>query len=92
MNKKLTLNRSKNVEIDLIDMFWAILARWRSILACTLILAVVFGAVKGGSTMLRLRDADFVADMEETNQKNLKAYETEKAELDDRLQFIEDEQ
>ena len=89
MNEKLTLNRSKTVEIDLIDMFWAILAHWRSILACTLIFAIVFGAVKGGSTMLRLRDADFVADMEETNQKNQKAYETEKAELDDRLQFIE---
>ena len=92
MNEELTLNRSKTVEIDLIDMFWAILAHWRSILACTLIFAIVFGAVKGGSTMLRLRDADFVADMEETNQKNQKAYETEKAELEGRLQSIMDEQ
>ena len=92
MNEELTLNRSKTVEIDLIDMFWAILAHWRSILACTLILAIVFGAVKGGSTMLRLRDVDFVADMEETNRQNQETYEIEKAELEGRLQSIMDEQ
>lgn len=91
MNEELTLNRSKTVEIDLIDMFWAILARWRFILACTLFLAVVFGAVKGGSTMLRLRDVDFVADMEETNRQNQETYEIEKAELEGRLQSIMDE-
>ncbi len=92
MNEELTLNRSKTVEIDLIDMFWAILAHWRSILACTLMFAIVFGAVKGGSTMLRLRDVDFVADMEETNRQNQETYEIEKAELEGRLQSIMDEQ
>ncbi len=84
-------NEVRNKEINLLDLFWYLLSRWRRILLSAMIAAFLFGAFTAIPSFSRLHNAEYLASLQATNEKKLQDYEEEKAHLEERLALIEEE-
>lgn len=83
-------------EIDLKDLMFAVLHKWRPILLTAVILAVVLGGYKAVSVYKQQNDAEIIKESEETYEEALKVYEKNKEtcerEIDNLLTDIDNQQ
>lgn len=66
-------------EIDLKDLMFAVLYKWRPIIITAVIAAVLLGGFKGMRSFQNYRDADAQAEAQESYQQDLEVYNTSKA-------------
>lgn len=78
--------RGSATELDLADLFWSVLGRWRRILASGLILAVLLGGVSAARSFPRLNDADYLRNMEERNAEAVRVYEINRREYESQIE------
>ena len=83
-------------EIDLKDLLFAMLYKWRLILVVALALGIVLGGFKAFSTYMSQNDPAVLAEKEEEYQKDLEIYEKNKStserEIDNLLKDIAEQQ
>jgi len=83
-------------EIDLKDLMFAVLHKWRPILLVAVILAVLLGGYKAASAYKHQNNADVIKETEEKYQEDLKVYEknmeTCEREIENLLTDIENQQ
>ncbi|MCI8725606.1 MAG: chain-length determining protein [Hungatella sp.] len=72
-------NETYEQEIDLKDLMFVVLRRWRSILVTAVVLAVLTGGFKIGQSLHQQSDPEFLKTAEEDYQKELSMYELNKA-------------
>ena len=73
-----SINNTYEQEIDLKDLMFAVLHKWRGILLAAVVLGLVLGGYKAYSTYQNQNDPETVQTAEETYETELKAYEKEK--------------
>lgn len=78
----------RNKEINLSDLLWYLMSKWRKILLFAVIFAFVFGATKAIPSLYRLRSSAYAAVIQESNEKALQEYEEEKMMLEERQALI----
>lgn len=66
-------------EIDLKDLMFAVLHKWRPIIVTAVIFAVLLGGFKGGRSYQSYCDVDKQAEAQDLYQQDLEVYETSKA-------------
>ena len=66
-------------EIDLKDLMFAVLHKWRPIIVTAVIFAVLLGGFKGVRSYQSYRDEDKQAEAQDLYQQDLEVYETSKA-------------
>jgi tetrahydromethanopterin S-methyltransferase subunit B len=74
--------------VDLADIFWSVVARWRSILVCALVLALLLGAYKGAGGLKKLNDPDFVRAAQESSEAEQHKYTVMEESLRSRMDDI----
>lgn len=67
------------VELDLKDLMFAVLHKWRPILAVAIIMAMLLGGAKGISTYKKQNDPETAKEVMTTYQNDLELYEKNKA-------------
>lgn len=77
-------------EIDLKDLMFAVLRRWRVIIVVAIVLAVALGGYKVGSGLAKQADTEYVEQQREEYQTSLDLYESNKATLEREIQNLED--
>lgn len=78
-------------EIDLKQLIIAVLRKWRWIIFCALIFAVLGGAYKGITGFMKLNDAEYMAEQEKTVGEAKEQYETQKELYQTQLKSLESE-
>jgi hypothetical protein len=72
------MNNTYEQEIDLKDLIFYILKRWRSVLFIAVVLAVLIGGSKLGQGILRYQDKQYLAELQEIYDTDLKNYRVTK--------------
>lgn len=72
-------NDTYEQEIDLKDLMFVVLRKWRPILLVAIVLAVLAGGYKIGKALSQQSDPEFLKEAEENYQKELSMYEMNKA-------------
>ena len=78
-------------EIDLKQLMIAVLRKWRVIILCAVIFAVLGGSYKGITGFMKLQDAEYMAEQEETIGEANEQYETQKELYQTQLKSLESE-
>ena len=65
-------------EIDLKQLIIAVLRKWRTIILCAMVFAVLGGAYKGITGFIKLNDAEYMAEQDKTVGEANEQYETQK--------------
>lgn len=80
MKESTTENNSNEVvEIDLKDLMFAVLHKWRPVLAVAVIMAVLLGGAKGAMTYRKQNDPETAKEVRVTYQNDLELYEKNKS-------------
>lgn len=77
-------NNNYEQEIDLKDLMFAVLRKWRLILAAAVLFAVLLGGFKAAKGLGQMRDEAYVAENQKVYEESLKQYETAKSRLEKR--------
>ena len=77
--------------LDLGDVFWAVLSKWRRLLVWGLILAVLFGALGAYRAASKAHNAAYLAQAEEKYAQSLERYEAGKNGLETQIARYSDE-
>ncbi len=89
-------NNTYEQEIDLKDLMFAVLYRWRPIIAAALILAVLLGGYRAVSAYRSQNDADVIAKAQKDYEDELVLYqknlENSEREIDNLVESIEEQQ
>ncbi len=86
MNEKLIQKiRDSATVLNLADLFWSVFGRWRRILVCGLVLAVLLGGASAARSFPRLRDADYLHQVEQSNAEAIRVYEINRKELESQI-------
>ena len=72
-------NSNEVVEIDLKDLMFAVLHKWRPVLAVAVIMAVLLGGAKGTMTYRKQNDPETAKEARVTYQNDLELYEKNKS-------------
>ena len=72
-------NSNEVVEIDLKDLMFAVLHKWRPVLAVAVIMAVLLGGAKGAMTYRKQNDPETAKEARVTYQNDLELYEKNKS-------------
>ena len=72
-------NSNEVVEIDLKDLMFAVLHKWRPVLAVAVIMAVLLGGAKGAMTYRKQNDPETAKEARVTYQNDLELYENNKS-------------
>lgn len=72
-------NANEVVEIDLKDLMFAVLHKWRPVLAVAVIMAVLLGGAKGTMTYRKQNDPETAKETRVTYQNDLELYEKNKS-------------
>lgn len=72
-------NNTYEQEIDLKDLMFAILHKWRPIIICAIILGIALGGYKVGNGLAKQRDAEFVQKEQENYNNDILTYERTKS-------------
>ena len=71
-------NNAYEQEIDLKDLMFTVLRRWRSIILIAFVLAILFGGYKCGKELMNQGNEEFVTDLKEQYENDLEKYEQSK--------------
>lgn len=82
-------NNNYEQEIDLKDLMFAVLRKWRLILAAAVLFAVLLGGFKAAKGLGQMRDEAYVAENQKVYEESLKQYETAKSRLEKEIDNIE---
>lgn len=77
-------------EIDLKDLMFAVLRKWRPIIVIAIIFAVLLGGLKTVKGIGQLNDAEYVEKNQKTYETNLEQYESTKTRLEREIKNIQD--
>ena len=77
--------RSSGTELDVADLFWSVAGKWRRILACGLVLALLFGGFSAMRDFARLKDADYLLDVQMRNTEAVRVYEINRKECEGQI-------
>ena len=72
-------NANEVVEIDLKDLMFAVLHKWRPVLVVAIIMAVLLGGAKGTMTYRKQNDPETAKEARVTYQNDLELYEKNKS-------------
>lgn len=72
------MNNKDEYEIDLIDLMFYILKKWRPVLIIAVILAILMGGYKICRGVIKYQDKQYLADLQETYDTDLKNYHVTK--------------
>lgn len=75
-------------EIDLKDLMFSVLRRWRPIILIAIIFALLLGGLKVFKGLGQIKDAEFMAEKEQEYQDSLDQYEISKARLSKEIENI----
>lgn len=78
-------------EIDLKQLMIAVLRKWRVIILCAFIFAVLGGAYKGITGFMKLKDSEYMEEQRKTVEEKEEQYETQKALYETQLKSLEKE-
>lgn len=82
-------NSNNEYEINLKDLFFHVLQKWRSIIIFAVILAVLLGGMKMLPGLSSLKNTEYLAQQQEAFEESKKVYETQKAGLDQQIENIQ---
>ena len=74
-------NNTYEQEIDLKDLMFVVLRKWRPILLIAVLLAVAAGGYKGGQVLLKQSSPEYVQDAQKKYEEELSLYERTKASI-----------
>lgn len=77
--------RGSASELDLADLFWSVLGKWRRILVCGLILAVLLGAFSAGRTFAHMKDPEYLQEVQLRNSEAVRVYEINRKECEGQI-------
>lgn len=77
-------------EIDLKDLMFAVLRKWRPIILIAIVFALLLGAFKTVKGIQQLGDAEFVQKNQQTHKTNMDQYESTKKRLEREIQNLQD--
>lgn len=77
-------------EIDLKDLMFAVLRKWRPIILIAIVFALLLGGLKTVKGIQQLGDEEFVKKNQETYQANLDQYESTKTRLEREVKNLQD--
>ena len=77
-------NETYEQEIDLKDLMFVVLRKWRPILLIAVLLAVAAGGYKGGQVLLKQSSPEYVQDAQKKYEEELSLYERTKARSEER--------
>ena len=83
-------NNMYEQEIDLKDLMFAVLHKWKGILLLAVIFAVLLGGMKGLSAYKTQTDAGHIKEVQETYENDLKFYESSKDSYDREIENLVD--
>lgn len=82
------MNNTYEQEIDLKDLIFYIVKRWRPILLIAVILAALMGGYKLCKGVLKSQDKQYMADLQETYDSDLKNYHVAKDEYERKIDTL----
>lgn len=78
-------------EVDLKELLIWVLRRWRGIILCALIFAILGGAFKGITGLAKLHDAEYMESQRKTVEEDQEQYDTQKELYETQLKNLENE-
>lgn len=92
MNEELIAKiRRSASELDIADLFWSVMGKWRRILVCGLALALLLGGFSGLRGLSRLRDTEYLQNVNQSNAEAVRVYEINRKEYESQVRrFSED--
>lgn len=83
-------SKSYEQEIDLKDLMFAVLRKWRLIIVIAVVFALLLGGIKTLKGVNQLSDVEFVKKNQETYSATLEQYETTKKRLEKEITNLQD--
>lgn len=78
--------RESATVLNMADLFWSVLGKWRRILVCALALALLLGGVSAARSFPRLRDTEYLRNVEESNAEAVRVYELNRKEYESQIE------
>ena len=78
-------------EINLLDLFWYIVSKWRIILIVSFLFAALAASFKAVPSFLKLRDSSYMSALQEKNTKLTADFEEKKGSLEGQYSLIIDQ-
>lgn len=75
-------------EIDLKDLMFAVLRKWRPIILIAIIFAVLLGGMKGAGGLKQIKDSEYLASRQQEYDNSMEQYEISKASLEKEVENI----
>lgn len=82
-------NNNYEQEIDLKDLMFAVLRKWRLILATAVLFAVLLGGFKTAKGLGQMRDETYVSENQKAYEESLEQYEITKGRLEKEIENIQ---
>ena len=83
-------NNNYEQEIDLKDLMFAVLRRWRPIIIIAVLFAVLLGGLKTVKGIGQLSDEEYVKKNQDTYQMNMEQYTSTKDRLEKEIKNLQD--
>lgn len=83
-------NTTYEQEIDLKDLMFAVLHKWKGVILVAVIFAVLFGGAKGFSAYRQLSDEEYIKEVRETYESDLEQYENSKESFEREIENLKD--
>jgi hypothetical protein len=77
--------RESATVLNMADLFWSVLGKWRRILICALILALLLGGLSAARSFPRLHDTEYLRDVEARNAEAVRVYELNRKEYESQI-------
>lgn len=75
-------------EIDLKELMFAVLRKWRPIILVAIIFAILLGGFKIAKGFMQMNDAEYVADKAKENEANIDQYNSSKNRLENEVENL----
>lgn len=77
--------RDSATVLNMADLFWSVLGKWRRILVCALVLALLLGGLSAARSFPRLHDTEYLRGVEERNAEAVRVYELNRKEYESQI-------
>lgn len=75
-------------EIDLKDLMFAVLRKWRPIILIAIVFAVLLGGMKGAGALKQMKDSEYLAAKQQEYDNSMDQYAISKASLEKEVENI----
>ena len=75
-------------EIDLKDLMFAVLRKWRPIILIAIVFAVLLGGMKGAGALKQMKDSEYLAAKKQEYDNSMDQYAISKASLEKRWRIL----